>query len=205
MYNVFRCINVSYDELNKFSDEQLCQLAADRDREAENVLATRYLYMVRAAARPYFLAGGDAEDLIQEGMLGLLSAIREYDSSRGRFASFAASCVRNRIISGARAAGREKHAPLNAYLELDEETLKGERLVGDPDPAELLSQQESYDELLERWRGLLSPFENAVLALYLEGHSNAEMAQMLDRSPKSVENAIGRMRRKLADFRGDGR
>lgn len=191
----------SYQELCNFSDERLCELAVGGDREAENVLATRYLFMVRAAARPYFLAGGDSEDLIQEGMLGLLSAIREYDSSRGRFSAFASSCVKNRIISGTRAAGREKHQPLNGYLELNEEVIDSDRLIsyGDPDPAELLSERESYDERLGMYRAKLSAFESSVLGLYLEGFTTAEIGSKLGKNRKSVENAVARIRRKLAD------
>lgn len=191
---------LNYENLSALSDEALCLEALSGSREAENILAERYLYIVRAAARPYFLAGGDAEDLIQEGMLGLLSAIREYKPERGSFAAFASRCVRNRMISGARAAGREKHSPLNRSLALDDPSTG----VGDlhapreRDPAELLLEQESYLETLQSFRAMLSPLENRVLGMYLEGLANAEIARELGRDTKSVENAIGRIRKKLS-------
>lgn len=192
-------MNLTYDDLLDLTDEELCGLAGSGSREAENILAERYLYIVRASARPYFLAGGDSEDLIQEGMLGLLSAIREYNADRGAFAAFASRCVRNRIISSARAAGREKHAPLNNYLALDNPELSDSVAGGgSADPERMLLERESYLETLGEFRRLLSPLEDEILSLYLEGLTTAEMAQRLDRKPKSVENAIARMRRKLA-------
>lgn len=185
---------------NNLTDEELCLESRNGDREAENVLAERYLYIVRAAARSYYLAGGDQEDLIQEGMLGLLNAIREYDESRGSFAAFAQRCVKNRLISGTRAASREKHRPLNNYLGLDDLETSGGGIPSERerDPVELLLEHESYLEVLEGFRSALSSFESKVLDLYLEGLTTAEMAETLRKPGKSVENAIARIRRKLS-------
>ena len=102
------------------SDETLCRMAAEGCRDAEEELALRYNRVVRKYARPLFLAGGDSEDLIQEGMLGLLKAIREYDPTRAAsFRTYAEICIRNRMISAIKAAAREKHIPLNNYISFE--------------------------------------------------------------------------------------
>lgn len=102
------------------TDEALCALAASGDRIAEETLVIRYNRLVRICARPYFLAGGDSEDLIQEGMVGLLSAIREYDPAKeAAFHTYAEVCIKNRLISAIKAAARDKHTPLNNYLSFE--------------------------------------------------------------------------------------
>ena len=104
---------------NEYSDEELCRLTAAGDRDAEELLVKRYLRLVRMCARPYFLAGGDSEDLIQEATFGLLKAIREFDSTRdAKFKTFAEVCIRNRIRSAVTTASRSKHAPLNDSIPL---------------------------------------------------------------------------------------
>ena len=109
-----------HKELAACTDEQLCAMAAAGDREAEELLVTRYYGMVRACARPLFLAGGDGEDLIQEGMFGLIQAIREYDADKAAsFHTYAEICIRNRLFSALRAASRGKHYPLNESISLD--------------------------------------------------------------------------------------
>ena len=109
-----------HKELAACTDEQLCAMAAAGDREAEELLVTRYYGMVRACARPLFLAGGDGEDLIQEGMFGLIQAIREYDADKAAsFRTYAEICIRNRLFSALRAASRGKHYPLNESISLD--------------------------------------------------------------------------------------
>ena len=110
-------VNVAEDRNTPMepSDEALCRRAADGSREAEEALVRRYSGLVRSCARPLFLAGGDSEDLIQEGMFGLIRAIREYDGAKAAsFRTFAEVCIRNRLISALRAASRDKHSPLNS-------------------------------------------------------------------------------------------
>lgn len=184
------------------SDEALCSQAAAGDSEAEEALALRYSKLVRVCARPYFLAGGDSEDLIQEGMIGLLSAIRGYSPERRvTFRTFAETCIRNRLRSAVRAAGRQKHTPLN-----EAESLSGqpgdlgslEEWVGSSgDPEELFIGREEQSAWMERLETLLSALELQVLALYLQGIPYAEIAKQLDRPVKSVDNAIQRIRSKL--------
>lgn len=189
---------LKYGNLTSLGDEELCRLAREGNRDAENVLAERYFYIVRAAARSYYLAGGDQEDLIQEGMLGLVSAIREFDPARGGFSAFAQRCVRNRMISVERAAARIKQLPLRDYLPLGDVAEDGGLPAGHAsDPAEMLLERESYLERLREFRAALSRFEAKVLDLYLEGLATAEIAERLSKPGKSIDNAIGRIRRKL--------
>ncbi len=174
------------------SDEDLCFLATQGDAGAEETLILRYGRTVRSCARPLFLVGGDSEDLIQEGMLGLLDAIRQFDPDRdASFHTFAEVCVRNRLRSAVRADARSKNRPLNSSVSLDE--AEGESVVP-LSPEEMMIDQESRQERLAR----LSPFENQVLSLYLTGVSYEDIGQRLQKSAKSVDNAVQRIRRKLA-------
>ena len=185
-------------------DQALQLLAAEGDRDAEECLAERYLRLVRICARPLFLAGGDSEDLIQEGTFGLLSAIRKYDPNCGAsFKTFAEHCIRTRLFSAVKSASRQKHLPLNdgISLELLSED-SGVDLVALPkgflyDPEELVLAQESKEELYAAFSRCLSKFEIRVLKLYLDGLSYGEIADHVQKSAKSVDNAVQRIRHKL--------
>ena len=196
-------------------DEKYCQLAESRllektaagDRLAEEELAIRYSYLVRACARPYFLAGGDSEDLTQEGMLGLLSAIREFDPGlQVPFRVYAETCIRNRLLSAIKSASRLKHMPLNNGVSLEdillEETspvsasAKAFRRV----PEEMVLARESADEFYYTFAQCLSKYEREVLNLFLDGLSYQTMAERTAHSVKSVDNAVQRIRRKLARY-----
>ncbi len=200
MENVVRDRNI----LHEPSDEALCLRAADGSREAEEELVRRYYGLVRSCARPLFLAGGDSEDLIQEGMLGLIRAIREYDSAKAAsFRTFAEVCIRNRLFSALRAASRDKHTPLNQSVPLDTPFFDGNSyafgtLRASPDPEELIIDRDRAAEALESTRKQLSKFEAKILGLYLDGLSCHEIAQAVGKSPKSVDNAVQRVRRKAA-------
>lgn len=189
------------------SDERLCALAVQGDRAAEERLVLRYNRMVRICARPYFLAGGDSEDLIQEGMLGLIHAIREYDPGRSAsFRTYAERCIRSRLISAIKAAARDKHTPLNNYISFETPLFDGYTIHNacGTDYRRLENPEDTFicrEEQLERMRvlkGQLSGFEAKVLAYYLSGFSYAEIAAQVKRSPKSVDNAVQRIRRKVA-------
>ena len=193
---------IDYAEMD---DTMLQRLAFDGDRDAEDALASRYLRLVRICARPLFLAGGDSEDLIQEGTFGLLSAIRNYDPEDGAsFKTYAEHCIRMRLLSAIKSASRLKHVPLNDGISLEE-------LSEDPgadistfpeliryNPEELILAEESRKELNAVFSRCLSRFEIKVLDLYLEGLSYREIAERLCRNAKSVDNAVQRIRRKLA-------
>jgi RNA polymerase sporulation-specific sigma factor len=182
------------------SDETLCQLASQQDAEAEEALVVRYSRLVRACARPLFLMGGDSEDLTQEGMLGLIKAIRDYSPERGcSFRTFAEVCVRNRMISAIRSAAGKQHTPLNDSIPI-ETPLFDESYVSplpENDPETLLISRETLQEQLEQLRKKLSVFEAKVLGLYLGGLSYLEIADQVERPLKSVDNAVQRIRRKL--------
>lgn len=213
MYNYKWCIALNYCNLIELPDEKLCLLSGEGSRPAEEVLADRYLALVRKCARPYFLVGGTSEDVIQEGMLGLLGAIREYNSEKQTsFKNFAERCIKNRIYSGMRAANREKHIPLNTYISIDPLSSDGQNSASifphqASDPEQNILDRESYDELFDELKGLLSDFEAEILGLYLEGLSIAEIANYCKRPQKSIENAVSRVRRKSARFlqHGDSR
>ena len=188
------------------SDEVLCAQVASGDRIAEEMLAMRYTRLVRVCARPYFLAGGDSEDLIQEGMVGLLFAIREYRSDRGvSFRTFAETCIRNRLLSAIKAATRDKHTPLNNYVSFETPSFDGNADYAtflppseQSDPEELIINREVYLERANRLKDQLSGFEAEILGLYLKGLSYTEIAAHVNRPPKSVDNAVQRIRRKVA-------
>lgn len=176
------------------TDELLCALAQAGDAQAEEDLLLRHRQKVRLCERPLFLLGGDSEDLIQEGMLGLLRAIRGYDPERGSsFAAFAELCIRSAMLTAIRKAAAKRHSALNESLPL-ECLLETDDPAGDPERILLL--REATRERMERLRERLSPLEAQVHSLYLEGLSCAEIAQRLGRGEKSVDNAIQRIRRK---------
>ena len=191
-----------------FSDNDLQSKAKAGDKSAEEELALRYSRIVRMCARPLFLAGGDSEDLIQEGMFGLLSAIREFDADHGvTFKNFAEICVKRRLIEAVRSASRKKHTPLNNGVSLDEihsdDNLTHAAFFGAVFrriPEEQVLARESADEILSTYTRCLSKFEREVLGLYLEGMSYSDIARGTSRSTKSVDNAVQRIRRKLARY-----
>ena len=191
-------------ESHSISDTELQTQAVRGDRSAEEALLTRYSRSVRMCARPFVLAGGDGEDLIQEGMIGLLSAIRSYDAAGGvPFKSYAELCILNRIRSAVKSASRRKHLPLNSGVPLDdllsEETMPEAFLSFDRRiTEEQVLDKENEQELQSAFAKHLSPFEQAVLSLYLSGLSYGEMAVQTGKSEKSIDNAVQRIRRKLA-------
>jgi len=185
---------------------ELAQKAAKGDLAAEETLVFEHIQLVRACARPYFLAGGDSEDLIQEGMLGLLAAIRTFDPSIGvKFPTYAEFCVKRRIYSAIRSASGNKHTPLNSYIslespQLDESNTHGVYYLRDPE--DYVIARESIGEVEKLLHGALSRLESDVLELFLEGMSYKDMAARLGKSNKSVDNAVQRIRRKLAQILG---
>lgn len=192
-------------ELERQPDEALCTLAAAGDRQAEEVLVTRYNRLVRTCARPFFLAGGDSEDLTQEGMVGLITAVREYDAGKeASFRTFAEVCIRNRLYSVLRASARDKQQPLNQSLSLDDSHFDSNPLtsgtsnLAQRNPEDFLIDREHTAALLSGVRKQLSEFEAKILGYYLDGLSCREIAKTVGRPPKSVDNAVQRIRRKVA-------
>ena len=186
-------------------DSSLQAMASAGDRSAEEILSERYMRLVRVCARPLFLAGGSSEDLIQEGMIGLLSAIRQYDPQGGSsFHSFAERCIRSRLLSAIKSASRKKHLPLNDGLSLEQLSEEsGSQLSATPevfrqDPENLVLARESKDELYAVFSRCLSKMESRVLAFYLDGLSYREIGARLGKDEKAIDNAVQRIRRKLA-------
>ena len=191
--------------LDRRGDEALCALAAAGNREAEEVLVTRYNRLVRTCARPFFLIGGDSEDLTQEGMVGLIKAVREYDAAKeASFRTFAEICIRSRLYSVLRAAARDKHSPLNQSVPLDTPFLdsnsytSGTSHLAQRNPEDFLIDREHTAALLAGVRKQLSEFEAKILGYYLDGLSCREIAETVGKAPKSVDNAVQRIRRKVA-------
>lgn len=187
------------------SDTELIRQIRSGAADAEEELAARYGQLVRACARPFFLTGGDSEDLIQEGMIGLLSAIRRFDPAMSvSFKTYAEQCIRNRIISAIESASRLKHTPLNngvsfEYL-LDEEPNSLHSAYYDSfsrRTEEQVLAREREEEILIDNSKQLSQFERDVLEMYLQGMSCKEIAQRMERPVKSVDNAVQRIRKKL--------
>lgn len=197
--------------LEQMTDESLCDLVACGSRIAEEILVTRYNRLVRTCARPFFLFGGDSEDLTQEGMLGLIKAVREYDASKeASFRTFAEICIRSRLYSVLRAAARDKHAPLNQSVPLDtpffdsNSYTSGTSNLAQRDPEDDLIDREHTAALLSGVRKQLSEFEAKILGYYLDGLSCREIAKTVGRPPKSVDNAVQRIRRKIAQYLSRG-
>ena len=178
---------------SELTDVETWTLAKSGDRDAEEQLIERYASLVRTIARPLFLSGGDSEDLIQEGMLGLLSAVRSFDPEGASFRTYAEHCIRNRMLSAIKKAGTLKNKPLNDSIPID----SAENMPVDHDVEDVVIRREMISETESAAEGL-SQFEKEVLSLYLGGMSYAEIAAETSKSVKSIDNAVQRIRRKLA-------
>ena len=181
------------------SDEALCALAAQGDGAAEEALISRYTRMVRRLSRPLFLMGGDSEDLIQEGMLGLWTAVREYVPDRAAsFKTFAQTCVKNSMLTAVKTAAGKHHIPLNDSVPIETLLFDRSEQLSVSDPETLYIDREATQAQLDQFYSKLSGFEAKVLDLFLNGLSYSEIADQVDRPAKSVDNAVQRIRRKLA-------
>jgi RNA polymerase sporulation-specific sigma factor len=189
-------------------DIRLVVAARGGNEEASCELVRRYRGLIRSKARSYFLAGADREDVIQEGMVGLFKAIRDYDPTRqASFHSFAELCVTRQIITAVKSATRRKHSPLNGYVSLSRSTSmedEGERLLSDIlavkgicDPADIVISSWETQFIRTGMAEALSPFECQVLRHYTNGRSYQEIADSLCRHTKAVDNALQRVKRKM--------
>lgn len=196
-----------YDDME---DEDVVDKARSGDPLALDYLMTKYKNFVRLKARSYFLIGADREDIIQEGMIGLYKAIRDYDRDKlTSFKAFAELCITRQIITAIKTATRQKHIPLNSYISLnkpiyDEESdrtlldvISGAKIT---DPEELIISSEELYSMENQMVELLSDLEWEVLMAYLDGKSYQEIANELDRHVKSIDNALQRVKRKLERY-----
>lgn len=193
-----------------YKDEELVSLAQDGNTQAEEYLMDKFKPLVKARSRAYFLIGADSEDIIQEGMIGLYKAVRDYNREKNTsFSGFAELCVNRQMITAIKAATRHKHQPLNTYISLNkpvfdddsEQTYidllqEGELL----NPEALFIGQENKDFIETQMLKSLSGFETRVLALYLQGRSYFEIAKSLKKTEKSIDNALQRVKKKLERF-----
>jgi len=187
---------------DNLADEEICLLAQGGNADALETLVFRYSRMIRASVRTMYIAGADQEDLMQEGMLGLWDAVRTYDQNRAKgFPQYAKRCIINRIYTAVKAANRLKHTPLNNYISLQGPLFDERADTGVPDfnPEAFVIDRENENELEKKLSGLLSVFEIKVLELFLEGLTYEEMSEILLKPRKSLENAIFRIRKKMAE------
>lgn len=193
---------------NECSDEMLVSMFRMKDETAIEVLFERYKQLVRKKRTAMFIIGGDSDDLIQEGMIGLYKAVRDYDETKdASFATFASMCVNRQIMSAVTASNRKKNQPLNNYLSFDMSAGEDEEsdmslldvLVTDDrlNPEDMYIGKESENRILEQIKNALSPFEKQVLELYMEDKDYKEIAVILGKEAKSVDNAIQRIRTKV--------
>lgn len=189
------------------TDEEMVELSAAGDKNATEFILTKYKNLVRSRAKMYFMAGADKEDLVQEGMIGLFKAIRDFDNTKqSSFRAFAEMCVKRQIITAVKASTRQKHQPLNSYVSLNKPVYEdvSERTLVDMlaerdsiDPEEMFIRRENAKALGDEIEEKLSDLEKVVLSMYLSGIPYQEIAKELSRTPKSIDNALQRVKRKL--------
>ena len=195
-------------ELDQVEDNDLVRAVRSGNDRALEQLLSRYRNFARSKARSYFLAGSDKEDVVQEGMIGLYKAIRDFDLSQDTpFRAFAELCISRQILTAIKTANRQKHQPLNSSVSLDapvygEDT--GERTVGDnlpaselTDPVEFVISAQEIEAIRDSMRENLTELEGDVLRLYMDGKSYEEIAGALGNHVKSIDNALQRIKRKL--------
>jgi len=205
---------MSNENFASFSDEDLAVLAQQGDDKALDFLLSKYFVYVRSKSLSYYIVGADRDDIIQEGMIGLFKAVRDFSSERGvSFRTFADVCVTRQIITAVKNASRQKHAPLNFYVSLNKpmsdddddsstiaDILQQEKNMS---PEEILIKKEDADILGSEMNRLLSDFELEVLSLYLRGNSYSDIAKLIGRDPKSVDNALQRIKKKFEKISSD--
>ena len=200
-------VSKSYDAM---VDEDIVVQAREGNGEALEFLIHKYRNFVRAKARSYFLIGADREDIVQEGMIGLYKAIRDFRSDKlSSFRAFAELCITRQIITAIKTATRQKHIPLNSYVSLNKpiyeedsdrtllDIISGSRIS---DPEELIISREEFGDIEEKMGEILSDLEWKVLMSYLDGKSYEEIALDLKRHVKSIDNALQRVKRKLERY-----
>ena len=202
-------VNPSIKKYRELSDKELVRSARSGDRVGEAVLINRYQYLAHVKARSYFLTGADHEDTVQEGMIGLFKAIRDYkEAELCSFRSFAILCITRQIITAVKTHARKKHNPLSSYQSLDTQvpdeglldTLAQRTLGGSEkseDPLDLFIHEEELDSVIGILKEKLSDLEWSVFVEYLDGKSYQEIAQEIDCETKVVDNALCRIKQKI--------
>jgi len=200
---------IAYNEFNGIAEEEIIYLAKEGNDRATEYIINKYMNFVRMKFKAYFLAGADREDVLQEGMIGLYKAIRDFDKDKKvMFKTFAELCITRHIITAVKYATRKKHIPLNGYVSLDKpetdytyfESTNFWREQKDLDPEQIMIEKENVRGMEGQIDKLLSPFEAQVLMYHLNGYSYSKTAELLNKEPKSVDNALQRIKKKLEKF-----
>jgi len=205
--------NLPESQFETLNDEQILNYIKSGNNIALEYLINKYKNFVCSKAKTYFLIGADKEDIIQEGMIGLFKAIRDFkDDKLVSFKSFAEICVTRQMITAIKTATRQKHMPLNSYISLNKPIFEedGERTLLDTinhettsDPEQLFIGKEEMTSIEGKINEVLSPFELEVLYAYLQGISYQEIAKVLNKDVKSVDNALQRIKKKIEKFLSD--
>ncbi len=190
-----------------YTDEELVKMAQEKDTDAMTAVIQRYKDFVKIAIRPYFLCGGDSDDLLQEGMLGVFRAVETFNGKYS-FKSYVYACVKNGILSLIRRYNSDKNKPLNNFISLsgdsDFDAEKSALMISFKDnPEKTFIETESEKEFYESIKRNLSKLEYNIFNLYIEGYSYQEIAQRLDKNEKSIDNALQRIRKKVASIYGE--
>ena len=197
----------STENLASLSDEELVSLASSGDDRAFDRLLDKYRLFVLNKSKSYFIAGADNDDIVQEGMIGLFKAVRDFHSERGvSFKTFADICITRQILTAVKNSTRQKHAPLNSYISLNKtigDDESGSTLMAtiecdiNINPESIMLSREKADAIESKVNESLSGFELLVLSYYLQGLSYAKISQAIGKDPKSVDNALQRIKKKL--------
>lgn len=203
--------NLNEDKsLEKMSDEGIIELVKKGDTEAQEFIMNKYKPVVKSKARAYFLIGADREDIIQEGMIGLYKAVRDYQPGRHTsFRSFADICINRQMITAVKTATRQKHIPLNSYVSLNKPVFDDETIHTYMDmlkeyetanPESMFISRENRTYIEANITKILSAFELKVLSLYLQGKTYLEIGESLNKPEKSIDNALQRVKKKIEKF-----
>ena len=206
-------VNKTTDKVNKYadiSDEDIIELSRNGDKYAIDYIIDKYKNLVRARSRTYFLIGADREDIVQEGMIGLYKAARDFKKDKhSSFKAFAELCITRQIITAIKCATRQKHIPLNSYISLNKPFFEEENeqtlldTIGqkkNTNPEEIVISKEHFSSVEDKMFKVLSKFERKVLSYYLDGKGYTEIAKHLGKSEKSIDNALQRIKRKVTKF-----
>lgn len=207
-------VNMAYskdiERFDSMTDEEIVVSAKGGDEIATDFIIEKYKNFVKSRARTYFLIGADKEDIIQEGMIGLYKAIRDYDIKKSAsFRGFAEICITRQIITAIKTATRQKHIPLNSYISLnkpayddDTEQMMIDMIAENENlnPEEIMISRERFSSILEKMSEVLSKYEWEVLKLFLDGKSYGEIAKKLKKSEKSIDNALQRIKKKVEKY-----
>ena len=190
------------EKYSHIADEKLIEQLRNGNSEITDFLLDKYKYMVRKKARVMFIIGGDTDDLIQEGMIGLYKSIRDFNPEKeASFQHFANLCISRQIYTAINASKRKKHSPLNSYVSIYDSDEKREEYVNvSGDPEKMFIARENFEDLEKILEDNLSKFEKGVLRLYIEGNDYNEIAEIMDKKPKSIDNAIQRIKNKVKDY-----